>query len=414
MLNSLLSAFVDVIEDADGNKSYVYDNVYTAFAEKLLVNVFLYTAIVLAVILVGVGMFVWYKRNEKFQSYIKCAISIAIGFAITVIVAMFALEFAKVAEKNYLKYDGIRNLVLIPTAVLAGLAVLGGIGAYICSLISKKVQKIGLIVTASVIGAMIVALMVCIGVYYAKGYAEYNNWPAEVSNTESIMLYISVVGIIAVIVLLTLLCGRGEKLDFDSKTISYASICIALSFALSYIKAVELPQGGSITPASLLPLMVFSYMFGTRKGVIAGFIYGILQTVQDLWLIHPAQVLLDYPVAFAAIGLAGMFSKVKSLDKLPQVKFVLGAVVASLLRYASHVLSGVFAFSEYAPGSSAVAVWTYSLGYNSFVFADIAIAIVVGVILFSSKTFVKQVEKHTNPDKKIASAEDEEEVTSAS
>ena len=165
-----------------------------------------------------------------------------------------------------------------------------------------------------------------------------------------------------------------------------------MSFALSYIRIVPMPQGGSITLASLLPLMIYSYMFGVRKGVFAGFIYGILQAVQDPWILHPAQFLLDYPVAFAAIGLTGMFRRVKAFEKLPQVSFALGAIVAGVLRFVSHVFSGVFAFSEYAGGDNP---WLYSLGYNAFVFADIAIVIVVGVLLLSSRAFLKEMNRYS-------------------
>ena len=123
---------------------------------------------------------------------------------------------------------------------------------------------------------------------------------------------------------------------------------------------------------------------------MAGLVYGILQAVQDPWIIHPAQFLLDYPIAFACIGVSGLFGNVKQLDKLPQVQFALGAVVASVLRFAAHVLSGVFAFSEFSTLDN---VWVYSLGYNSFVFVDIAIVIVAGVLVFSSPSIVKQARK---------------------
>lgn len=175
-----------------------------------------------------------------------------------------------------------------------------------------------------------------------------------------------------------------------------------MSFALSYIKMWEMPQGGSITLASLLPLMIFSYMFGVKKGVFAGMIYGILQAIQDPWLIHPAQFLLDYPVAFAAIGLAGMFRNVKAFETKPQIAFALGGIVASLLRFLCHILSGVFAFSEYAGDQNP---WIYSMGYNSFVFIDIAIVIVVGVIVFSSKSFMTYVNKYNGQKSAVAAQE---------
>ena len=167
-----------------------------------------------------------------------------------------------------------------------------------------------------------------------------------------------------------------------------------MSFALSYIRIIAMPQGGSVTLASLLPLMVFSYMFGVRKGVFAGAIYGILQAVQDPWLLHPAQFLLDYPVAFAAIGVTGMFKKIPALNRIPQLSFALGAVVASALRFICHVFSGVFAFSQYALWEN-MNPWIHSLAYNSFVFVDIAIVIVVGILVFSSKTFLREMNRYT-------------------
>lgn len=386
---SLLASYFDRIK-IDGEKYYAYTEVWTEYATDLLTNVFLYAAIALAAILVLVGVFVKFKKSEAFAGYVKGASILMIGFAVAVIVTMLALGYAKIAEKGYAEYDGLRNFVLVPATVAGGLIVLGAAASYISSLFGKKAYKITFLASASAIFAAVVALFVCLSVYLASGNAETNNG-AVIDSTENIVLYVSAVAVIAAIAVLAFLFGRGEKIDFeDSKSVSYAAICIALSFALSYIKLPSLPQGGSITLASLLPLMVYSYMYGVRKGVVAGAVYGVLQAVQDPWLIHPAQFLLDYPVAFSAIGLAGMFAGMKKLKKLPQVKFVLGALVAGVMRFLSHVLSGVFAFSEYSTLDN---VWLYSLGYNSFVFADIAIAIVVGVILFSSRSFMAQVNR---------------------
>jgi thiamine transporter len=112
--------------------------------------------------------------------------------------------------------------------------------------------------------------------------------------------------------------------------------------------------------------------------------------VQDPWIIHPAQFLLDYPIAFSAIGLSGMFSQIKRLNKLPQVAFLLGGILSGAVRFLSHVLSGVFAFEAYAAGLNP---WLYSLAYNSFVFVDLAIVLAIGAIVFSSKAFIKELKK---------------------
>lgn len=396
---SLLAAFVDEIEIGD-NTHYVYPEVWTDYAIELLNSVFLYFAIALAAVFLVVGVFVALKRKDKLQSFLSLTVSVFVGFAATVIVCMVALNYARIAEKGYAEYEGILYYVLVPTTITVGCAVLGIAASYVASFFNKKAFKITLISALSLFGAAILSLLICLAVYYASGNAEYNNG-AIISNTENIVLYVSAVVLVGILVAIALLFGRNDKKGFDTKAISYGAICLAMSFALSYIKLMEMPFGGSITVASLLPLMLYSYMFGTKKGVLVGVVYGILQAMQDIWFIHPAQFLLDYLIAFATIGLAGMFSKMKSLKKLPQLKFALGAIAVAVLRYISHVISGVFAFSETATIDN---IWIYSMAYNSYVFADIAIAIVLGVIVLSSKSFQSQIAR-INVDKKVQTAE---------
>lgn len=387
--NNLLSAFSDSITSEDGTEYFLYGEVWTEYAVNLMTQVFLYTAIALAVIAIGAGIFVKFKSPEKLTGFLKLAGAVAAGFVITVIVTMLSLGAAEIAEKGYDKYAKILNLVLIPCAVLSGVAVLGIVASYIASYFDKKVFKITLISAVSVFGAALIAVIVCLAVYFSGGTAEDNNG-AVITTTENAMLYVSAAALIAVIAVVAVFTGRSFKNGYDSKSIAYAAVCIAASFALSYIKFFQMPQGGSITLVSLLPLMIYSYMFGVKKGVAAGAVYGVLQAVQDPWIIHPAQFFLDYPIAFAAAGLAGVFARLKPLDKLPQVQFALGAVAATVLRFASHVLAGVFAFSEYSTLDN---VWAYSMAYNSFVFVDIAITVIAGAIIFSVKSFAAQVKR---------------------
>ncbi len=318
-------------------------------------------------------------KGEARAKALKCSLFGAVGYACALALMFLIWTFVD---------DGIALLAFVPLLFLV-VAIAGS-----AVLLAFWHDKTAWIVCGCAVGAALIASLVCIGVLYAKEIANdgYFNSDKTGSAVNQIVLYVSAVLVIALIVALGFLFGRNDRKGFDSKAIAYAAICIAMSFALSYVRIFKLPQGGSVTVASLLPLMVYSYMFGTKKGVFAGLIYGILQAVQDPYIIHPAQFMLDYPIAFSAIGLAGMFAKVKALDRVPQVQFLLGGIVAGVLRYVSHVLSGVFAFSAYA-ADAGMAVWPYSLAYNSFVFADIAISIIVGVILFSSAAFVKQARK---------------------
>ncbi len=387
-LSHLAGAYFDRL-NIDGTKYYLYEEVWTDYAADFLTKVFLFFALALIAAFIGTGIFIKFKKLKALSGFLKIAASIAIGFVITVIVAMLSLDFAKIAEKGYAEYADLLYFELIPAIVLGCVTVSGLAAIYIASLFSKKTFKITLITAGAVFGAALISLLVCLAVYYAKGSAEENNG-ATITVTENAVLYISAVVLILIIGLCAFFFGKKEKREFDSKSISYAAVCIASSFALSYIKLWSMPQGGSLTLASLLPLMLYSYMYGVRKGVMAGAVYGILQAVQNPWLIHPAQFLLDYPAAFSAIGLAGLFAKIKKLEKLPQIQFAMGAVLASVLRFAAHVLSGVFAFSEYSTLDN---VWAYSLGYNVFVFPDIAITVAVGVIMLSVKPFFAQIKR---------------------
>lgn len=396
LLNSLLVAYTGTVENADGDiESYLYPDIWTSFAKEKLSAVFLWAAVALAAVLIAVGFFVWFHKQEKFKRYLTSALTLAVGFSVAVIVAMLSLEFMDMAESG-----AVFDLVLYPTVALGAVVVLGAAAVYAASLFGEKAKKISLITAGSVMAAAAVALLVCLGVYLSSGKGEANN-EVTITTTENALLYVCAAVLIAALVVIALFFGRKDKKGFDSKSVAYAAVCIAMSFALSYLTLFHMPQGGSVTVASLLPLMIYSYMFGVKKGVFAGFVYGILQAVQDPWIIHPAQFLLDYPIAFACIGVAGLFANVKKLEKFPQLQFALGAVVASAMRFISHVLSGVFAFSEYAytPAGEPMSAWLYSLGYNAFVFVDIAIVIAVGIMVFSSKAFVREVRKFNAPAK---------------
>lgn len=255
----------------------------------------------------------------------------------------------------------------------------------------KRSTKTMQILVYVFIGLCIAAAIVCIsliGKYYVdniKGDDYYSPF------LKKAPLYVSAVLLVGAIIALTLILGRKETFKFDSRTVAFGAVCVAMSFALSYVRLFKLPQGGSVTLASLLPLMIFSYIFGIKKGMLIGVVYGILQAIQDPYIIHPAQFLLDYPIAFSAVGLGGIFSNIKAFKKCPQVSLLLGGIAVGVFRFLAHFLSGVFAFGAYANDAGQSNLAIYSLAYNSFVFVDIAITLAVGVILFSSKAFIREI-----------------------
>ncbi len=140
---------------------------------------------------------------------------------------------------------------------------------------------------------------------------------------------------------------------WNAKMLSFAALSIALSFVLSCIRLYRMPQGGSVTPASMLPLMLFAAAFGIGPGLLAGLVYGILQYLQGGWFLNIWQFSLDYLLAFAALGLAGL------ARKLPEKWGLYAAMlIAVIARALSATLAGII-FWETAPWASLVYNGTY-------------------------------------------------------
>lgn len=148
-----------------------------------------------------------------------------------------------------------------------------------------------------------------------------------------------------------------SKTVWSTKMLALGAVCMALSNVLSMIKLFDMPQGGSITPASMLPLMLFAYVYGVGPGMTVGAVYGVMQFIIEPYFLSVPQMLLDYPIAFAMVGLAGLFSKSENRA----LGLTAGVVLGSLGRFVAAVLSGVVFFAEYAGDQNP---WVYSIGYN--------------------------------------------------
>ncbi len=180
------------------------------------------------------------------------------------------------------------------------------------------------------------------------------------------------IGALVVMVgLLIYLARRPEKQGkADVRALTYGALCMAMSFVLSYIKLYSMPLGGSVTLASMLPLLWYSNKFGVRNGLIAGAAYGLLQLIQKPEIYHWVQVLLDYPLAFMMLGLAGC---VKNLQ--------IGSLIGVAGRWIMHILSGAIFFAEWVPEGWSNA-WVYSAAYNgAYLLVDLIICIVLSFVL---------------------------------
>ena len=173
---------------------------------------------------------------------------------------------------------------------------------------------------------------------------------AEISlTTWAILAGLLILGVVLYII-------TRDRRKWSTRMMANASLCIALAFILSFIKLYEMPQGGSVTLASMLPVFMFAYAYGVAPGLCVGFAYGLLQFIQGGWFVHPVQFLLDYPLAFAMLGFAGI------AKNLPENwGLIPGILLGTLLRFLCAFLTGVFFWGD---GAGEQNVLIYSAVYN--------------------------------------------------
>ncbi len=179
----------------------------------------------------------------------------------------------------------------------------------------------------------------------------------------------------------------------QSKTISRTrklvecAILIAIASVLSIIKIIEMPYGGSVTIASMLPIIIIAYKYGAGWGLSSGLIFAVIQQLMGLknlsygtsWQAVVAIILLDYIIAFTVAGLGGVFRK---KIKNQNTALVMGIILVSLLRYICHVISGATVWAGLSIPTNAALI--YSLGYNAtYMLPEMIVLIVVGYYLSS-------------------------------
>jgi len=165
------------------------------------------------------------------------------------------------------------------------------------------------------------------------------------------------IGVLLLIMIAALIVST-KRIKWNASMIAKAAICIALAYVFSMIKVFRMPMGGSVTLVSMLPLILFAVAFGPLEGVLIGCVYGLLQLLIDPYVIHPMQLLVDYPMAWAATALA---CAAKPLPIPDRAKLPAAVLLGYLGRYIMAVISGVVFFAEYAGEQGAMA---YSLIYN--------------------------------------------------
>lgn len=170
---------------------------------------------------------------------------------------------------------------------------------------------------------------------------------------------------LALVVALLLASIYIARVKLTTKAMVQVSIAIALGTVLKMFTIMKMPMGGSVTLGSMIPIIFIAYVYGARVGYLTGVIFGIIDILLGATVVHPVQLVLDYIIAFGALGAAGYFKNSVSL----------GAIVSIGLRFICHVISGVVFFAAYAEGQN---VLIYSILYNgTYLLPEAIIAMVI-------------------------------------
>lgn len=184
---------------------------------------------------------------------------------------------------------------------------------------------------------------------------------------------ISIVAGVMLFVLALHFAGKAsQKKKMSTKQLVFCAAALALAIVTSYIKVFQMPWGGSVTLCSMLFIVLVANWYGVQTGVMVGLAYGILQFLQEPYVLSFFQVCCDYIFAFAALGVAGFFAnKNKGLLK--------GYIVAILARGAFHALGGYLYWMDYMPDNfpkSLTAI--YPIAYNySYILAEGIVTVII-------------------------------------
>ena len=211
-----------------------------------------------------------------------------------------------------------------------------------------------------------------------------------VNDWEENVFQLTTAGIVTVVILMILLILaaillRSKKETFvknATKQLVFSGVAMALAMVTAEIKFARLPMGGSITLFSMLFIVLIGYWYGAKAGLLTGFAYGLLQFIMDPVFYSPIQMLVDYPLAFGALGLSGFFANQK-------FGLFIGYIIGVLGRYFFSVLSGVVFFAHYAPEDTPALV--YSLSYNATYIVPEAIVSLILLALPAVNSAMKRV-----------------------
>ena len=152
----------------------------------------------------------------------------------------------------------------------------------------------------------------------------------------------------------------------QTKILAESIVCVTLSVVLYYFVIFSMPQGGRVTAGSMIPIFWLALRRGAKVGILAGIVFGLIVLMIEPFVFHPVQVLLDYPIAFGLLGLAGFFRQIP----------LLGVAVGMFGRFIAHFIAGIIFFVSFVPEGMSPAL--YSAIYNgSYLLVEFIVSIII-------------------------------------
>lgn len=180
--------------------------------------------------------------------------------------------------------------------------------------------------------------------------------------------------VLAAVILFLSACfiSRNSRHKISTRQLVFCGTAMALAFVTSYIRLFHMPYGGSVTLFSMLFICLIGHWYGIRTGILTGFAYGILQFLQEPYVLSLFQVCCDYVFAFAGLGLAGVF--INSKNGLAK-----GYLLGILARGFFHALGGYLYWMDYMPDNFPQAfARLYPIVYNySYILAEGVLTLII-------------------------------------
>lgn len=166
-----------------------------------------------------------------------------------------------------------------------------------------------------------------------------------------------------------------------------AAICGAMAMLLDLLPSIKITSVISVSFA-MVPIFIISLRRGVLAGVLSGFVWEMLQLATgDADILTPVQGLIEYVIAFAAIGVAGVLKNQIQHDFANGqkgkaiAKVTVAVLIGSFSRYFWHFIAGFIFWGEFAPKGQSPVLYSFIVNGTTFLLNFILCSVVMGALL---------------------------------